>query len=92
MEQLHGGQARAAAERELLAAARLGLRVVGLDEPDYPAHLARVFDPPPVLYVRGRLVGDEGRAQPWPWSARGPPRLRARPWRGGWGRSWRRPA
>ena len=60
LERLAGGTARAAAERELAAATRLGLRVVGLDEADYPAHLARIFDPPAVLYVRGRLVADEG--------------------------------
>lgn len=60
VEQLRSGAARAAAERELLAAGRLGLRVVGLDEPDYPAHLARIYDPPPVLYARGLLAGDEG--------------------------------
>ena len=33
---------------------------MGWDEPDYPALLRQIFDPPPVLYVRGRLDSDEG--------------------------------
>jgi DNA processing protein len=33
---------------------------VGCDEPDYPTWLRRTYDPPAVLYVRGRLLADEG--------------------------------
>jgi DNA processing protein len=36
------------------------VRIVGWDEPDFPALLRRLFDPPPVLYVRGVLDGEEG--------------------------------
>ena len=56
---LRSGAARARAEGELLAAGRHGVRVVGRDEPDYPEGLRRIYDPPAVLYVRGRLVAGE---------------------------------
>jgi DNA processing protein len=59
-EELRSGTARKRAEEELKHAARLGARVVGRDEPDYPALLAHIYDPPPVLYVQGSLAGDEG--------------------------------
>jgi DNA processing protein len=36
------------------------VRIVGRDEPDYPERVRRIYDPPPVLYVRGTLVPGEG--------------------------------
>jgi DNA processing protein len=57
---LRDGSARRRAERELAAAHGRGVRIVGRDEPDFPAWLRRIYDPPPVLYVRGRLVAGEG--------------------------------
>ena len=57
---LASGEAAREAETELARARRLGIRVVGRDEPDYPGHLRQIFDPPPVLWVRGTLVADEG--------------------------------
>ena len=59
-EELRSGAARRRAEAELKLAERRGVRIVGLDEPDYPALLRHIFDPPPVLYVHGRVAGDEG--------------------------------
>lgn len=56
---LASGRARRDAEAEWSAATRQGLRIVGLDEADYPSLLAQIYDPPPVLYVRGQLAGDE---------------------------------
>ncbi len=44
---------RAEAMRELESLARLGARAVAVCEPDYPAALAAIDDPPPVLAVRG---------------------------------------
>jgi DNA processing protein len=44
---------RAAAERELVALARLGARLVCWGEPGYPRALAAVDDAPPVLAVLG---------------------------------------
>lgn len=50
------GTAEKAAEAELTRAGSLGLRIVGLDDPEYPAPLRFIYDPPAVLYVSGRLV------------------------------------
>ena len=44
---------RADAERELKAARALGVRLVALGEPGYPARLAEIDDAPPLLAVRG---------------------------------------
>ena len=44
-----------AADRELELAARLGLRIVCLDDAEYPHPLRHINDPPLCLYVRGRL-------------------------------------
>ncbi len=41
------------AERELTEATRLGIRLVGLGEPEYPQRLAMIDDAPPLLAVRG---------------------------------------
>ncbi len=60
LEALRSGAARRAAEAEARRAEGLGVRIVGRDEADYPAWLRRVFSPPPVLWVRGRLVAGEG--------------------------------
>ena len=57
IERLRSGAAARAAEVEQQRSAALGLRLVGLDDPDYPALLRQVFDPPSVLYVRGSLEG-----------------------------------
>jgi len=43
------------AERELEHAGRLGVRILGLTDADYPARLASIPDPPTCLYVRGGL-------------------------------------
>lgn len=54
-----GGRSRiriasvAEAEAELALAHRLGARFVALGEPDYPADLAAIDAPPPLLAVRG---------------------------------------
>ena len=56
---LRTGQAAARAENEGAAAARLGITVIALGDPLYPALLRRIFDPPLVLYVRGTLLAEE---------------------------------
>ena len=45
---------KADAERELEAAERVGAVPVFTIEPDYPALLARIEAPPPMLYIKGR--------------------------------------
>jgi DNA processing protein len=46
---------RAEAERELDGTQALGVRLIGLREPDYPPALAAIADPPPLLAVRGNM-------------------------------------
>jgi DNA processing protein len=55
MRRLETGEGRRAAEDEMKRAERLGARLVPLCSPDYPALLRQIYDPPPVLWVRGRL-------------------------------------
>ena len=43
------------ADAELTRAERLGVTLLPLGSPDYPPGLAQIYDPPPVLYVRGAL-------------------------------------
>lgn len=57
---LRSGQAQRRADEERGRCRDLGISLVGRDEPDYPRYLRETFDPPPVLYVRGRLQADEG--------------------------------
>lgn len=44
----------AAAEVEL--AGKLGVRIINLDDSRYPPALRQIYDPPPVLYVKGSLI------------------------------------
>lgn len=46
---------------ELEEIARLGLRVVDYEDPDYPTLLKEIYDPPLVLYVRGDLAAARRR-------------------------------
>jgi DNA processing protein len=41
---------------------RLGVRLLTRNDPDYPALLKEIHDPPPALYVRGALAPEDGRA------------------------------
>jgi DNA processing protein len=45
-------------EAELELAAKRGYQFVALTDPDYPRLLREIPDPPPLLYVYGRLEGD----------------------------------
>jgi len=70
---IEDGSARRAAERAWAEAARKGQTLLLLDDPDYPTPLASLYDPPPVLFLRGKIragvrrvaiVGARG-ATPW---------------------------
>lgn len=50
------------AEREVERAAAGGVRVIGLEDPGYPALLRHIHDPPPVLWIRGSLEPDDALA------------------------------
>src|SRR5271170_4504675 len=41
------------AEAELAQVRKLGCRLLNWDEPQYPQRLLEIYDPPPLLYVRG---------------------------------------
>lgn len=43
------------AEAELRSAERLNARLIGLTDVEYPPLLRQIPDPPPILYIRGRL-------------------------------------
>ena len=49
-------------KRETERAAAAGVRIVTLDDEGYPANLRQIVDPPPVLYVRGEITGDDAEA------------------------------
>ena len=49
-------RATEAARREIAAATAAGVAIVALDDPAYPPLLGQIPDPPPLLYVRGRLA------------------------------------
>lgn len=47
------GKARQAAEAEAQRVAEQGASIVAFDSPEYPEQLKEIYDPPPVLWVRG---------------------------------------
>lgn len=60
--EIRSGRVRRAAEAEAAAVGPAGVRLVALGEPDYPELLARICDPPPVLWVRGALSASDAMA------------------------------
>lgn len=50
---IHAKRAHKDAETELAQIRKLGCRLLNWDEPEYPLRLLEIYDPPPLLYVRG---------------------------------------
>jgi DNA processing protein len=50
---VHDRRAYKDAEEELARVQKLGCRLLNWDEPEYPQRLLEIYDPPPLLYVRG---------------------------------------
>jgi DNA processing protein len=50
---IHSRRACKDAEAELERVRKLGCRLLNWDEPEYPQRLLEIYDPPPLLYVRG---------------------------------------
>jgi len=50
---IHSRDPLKAAEKELAELRKLDGKLVHWEEPDYPKRLLEIFDPPPLLYVRG---------------------------------------
>jgi DNA processing protein len=51
--------AEAAATEELKKAEDLGVSILIFCDQGYPNNLLQIYDPPPLLYVRGKLVADD---------------------------------
>ena len=52
---IHSRRPRSDAARELAAAQAAGVKLLSWDEPEYPARLREIYDPPPLLYVLGNI-------------------------------------
>lgn len=52
---LHSRQPLSAAAKELANAQAIGCRLLTWDEPQYPVRLREIYDPPPLLYVKGNI-------------------------------------
>jgi len=50
------------AKAELETCDKQGVGIMTLDSADYPRNLIQIPDPPPVIYVKGRLTKDDERA------------------------------
>ena len=61
-EAVAGFRDEAAVEAQFERAARVGATLLTLHDPRYPALLRRIYDPPPLLWVRGRLAPEDDRA------------------------------
>jgi DNA processing protein len=53
---IHSQQPLRDAEKELARVKELGCQLLSWDEPAYPHLLREIYDPPPLLYVRGNLA------------------------------------
>jgi DNA processing protein len=62
IEGLVGFSDWAQAEAEVHRARDAGVRIVPFIDPDYPARLRAIADPPPVLYVKGEISAADERA------------------------------
>lgn len=49
-------------DRQFERADRVGARLVALGDEEYPARLRQIYDPPPFLWVRGRLGAEDDAA------------------------------
>jgi len=52
---IHGRRPLSDAARELAQAQASGCRLLTWDEPEYPSRLREIYDPPPLLYVKGNI-------------------------------------
>src|ERR1019366_4753144 len=50
---IHSKLAHKDAEAEVERVRELGCRVLNGDEPEYPQRLLEIYDPPPLLYLKG---------------------------------------
>jgi DNA processing protein len=55
-QSLATGRSVELAQDELGKAASAGIKIVSLDDPEYPPELRQIYDPPLLLYVRGNVA------------------------------------
>jgi len=59
---LHRYDWKSAAEKELRSLEKIGGRILTWEDDEYPPHLKEIYDPPPVLYLLGRILPQDRRA------------------------------
>ena len=76
-QMIHTRQLMNAVAQELIPAQAAGIRLLTWDEPEYPQRLREIYDPPPLLYVRGNiellnrhLISIVGSRRPTPYGNR----------------------
>jgi DNA processing protein len=57
--EIQKGPSENAVKRELSLLEKVGGKIVTLKDDAYPKHLKDIYDPPPLLYVRGELRGED---------------------------------
>ena len=61
-EQIAATRGKFDVKRELELAAKLGIWIINLDDKRYPPALRQIYDPPPVLYIKGSLCREDNLA------------------------------
>lgn len=46
-------------DEEINNAKKLGIRIVPMDNPEYPESLRQIYNPPPVFYIKGHLLPED---------------------------------
>ena len=59
IESLVGARSRLDLERELDRLERLQVKLLTLDDPEYPSRLRNIADPPPALFIRGSILPED---------------------------------
>jgi DNA processing protein len=61
-EQIAASRGKFDVQAELELAAKLGVCIINLEDERYPPVLKRIYDPPPVLYIKGSLGREDNLA------------------------------
>lgn len=49
-------------EKELHLAEKMGVRIISWDNAEYPQNLKEIYDPPPILYILGKILPQDQKA------------------------------
>ena len=61
-EQICRGRDSFDADKEIELAQKLGIWIINFEDERYPAALKKIYDPPPVLYIKGTLIKSDSLA------------------------------